>query len=177
MVTYPGENAMTLFKKIFANGWTSLTGLIGSFSALLLPVVPAIITAFAFILVDLYYGYKVSRKYGNKEFESHKLWKTINKLTEAFLLITLAAFLDKFIFLTYESLTAVRFAAGAVCTAEILSLLESFRALHPKAILSRILQKIIKSKAEKYLEVDISDIIDNKDITNDTNYKHSKKHA
>lgn len=162
---------MTLFRKIFANGWQSFTGLVGSLGALLIPVIPAAITAFSFIIVDLYYGYKVSRKYGKKEFESNKFWKTINKLTETALLIILAAFLDKYILYTYEDLIAVRIAAGAVCTAEALSLLESLRALHPKAWLSRILSKVVKSKAEKYLEVDISDIIDNKDISYDTNTK------
>ena len=171
MVINPGEQTMTLFRKIFANGWRSFTGLVGSLGTLLIPVIPAAITAFSFIIVDLYYGYKVSRKYGKKEFESNKFWKTINKLTEAALLIILAAFLDKYILYTYEDLIAVRIAAGAVCTAEALSLLESLRALHPKAWLSRILSKVVKSKAEKYLEVDISDIIDNKDISYDTNTK------
>lgn len=171
MVINPGEQTMTLFRKIFANGWQSLTGLVGSLGALFVPVIPAAITAFSFIIVDLYYGYKVSRKYGKKEFESNKFWKTINKLTEAALLIILAAFLDKYILYTYEDLVAVRIAAGAVCTAEALSLLESLRALHPKAWLSRILSKVVKSKAEKYLDVDISDIIDNKDISYDTNTK------
>lgn len=171
MVTCTGEHVMTLFKKIFANGWHSITVLGSSFAALLLPAVPAILTAFAFILADLYYGYKVSRRFGNKHFESHRLWKTINKLTEAFVLICLASFLDKFIFLTYEDLTAVRIAAGAVCTAEILSLLEALRALHPNAILSKVLAKVIKSKAEKYLDVDISDIVDKE--TNDT--RNNKK--
>lgn len=60
--------------------------------------------------------------------------------------------------MTYEELTAVRIAAGSICFAETISLLESMRALHPNAMLSKILSKIVKSKAEKYLEIDMSDL-------------------
>ena len=80
--------------------------------------------------------------------------------------------IDKYIFMTYESLTAVRIAAGSICFAETISLLESLRALHPNAHLSKILSKVIKSKAEKYLDIDLSDI----EKPNDTNFdsKHKK---
>lgn len=176
MVINPGEQTMTLIKRIFANGWQSINGGLISLAALLAPAIPAAITAFAFILVDMYYGYKVSKKYGHKEIESSKLWKTLNKFTEAGLLIILALLLDKYIFITYEELHAVRVAAGSICIAESLSLLESLRALHPKAWLSKILSKLVKSKAEKYLEIDISDIIEEqKNITNDTNTDKSSK--
>lgn len=175
MVINPGEQTMTLVKRIFANGWQSISGALVSFGALLAPAIPAAITAFAFILVDMYYGYKVSKKYGHKEIESSKIWKTINKIAEAGLLIVLACLLDRHIFMTYEELFAVRFAAGAICTAESLSLLESLRALHPKAWLSKILEKVVKSKAEKYLDVDISDIIEQNKLTDDTDTDKSSK--
>ena len=73
------------------------------------------------------------------------------------------------LFMTYEELTAVRIAAGAVCGAEIISLLESLRALHPNALISRLLAKIIKSKAEKYLDIDISEEIKELNGTSDNN--------
>lgn len=172
MVVNPGEHAMTLIKRIFSNGWQSLVGALASFGALLAPAVPAILVAITFIFVDMIYGYKVSKKYGHKEIESSKVWKTVNKFAETGILIVMALFLDKYIFMTYEDLTAVRIAAGAICTAESLSLLESLRALYPNAILSKLLSKVIKSKAEKYLEVDLTDII--KD-TNDTDTNKSCK--
>lgn len=62
--------------------------------------------------------------------------------------------------MTYETLTSAKVAAATVIVAEIISLAESFRALHPNALLSKILSRVIKSKAEKYLDVDLSDIID-----------------
>lgn len=61
--------------------------------------------------------------------------------------------------MTYETLTAAKVAASTVILAETISLIESFRALHPNALLSKILSKVIKSKAEKYLDVDLSDVI------------------
>lgn len=171
MVVNPGEQTMTLIQRIFAQGWQSVCGAVTSIAALFAPAVPAILTAFTFIVMDMHYGYKVSKKFGRKEFESNKFWKTVNKFMEAAGLIILALLLDKYIFMTYEELAAVRIAAGSVCFAETLSLLESLRALHPNAWLSKILSKVIKSKAEKYLDIDISEL----ENTNDTSIDNSNK--
>ena len=121
--------------------------------------------------MDMHYGYKVSKKFGRIQFESNKFWKTVNKFTEATMIICGALLLDKFIFMTYESLSAVRIAAGSICFAETLSLLESLRALHPNAWLSKILSKVIKSKAEKYLDIELPELKE----PNDTNIDSSKK--
>lgn len=158
MVVNPGEQTMTLIQRIFHQGWQSVCNVAASLVALFAPAVPAVLTAFTFIVIDMHYGYKVSKKFGRIQFESNKFWKTVNKFTESALLICGALLLDKFIFMTYEELTAVRIAAGSICFAETISLLESMRALHPNAMLSKILSKIVKSKAEKYLEIDMSDL-------------------
>lgn len=73
--------------------------------------------------------------------------------------------------MTYEELAAVRIAAGSICVAETISLLESLRALHPNAVLSKLLSKVIKSKAEKYLDVDMSDIIKDDNNVDSSNKK------
>ena len=164
---------MTLIQRIFAQGWQSVCTMASSLVALFAPAIPAVLTAFTFIVMDMHYGYKVSKKYGRTHFESNKFWKTVNKFTEATMIICGALLLDKFIFMTYEELAAVRIAAGAVCCAEIISLLESLRALHPNALISRILAKIIKSKAEKYLDVDISEEI--KELNDTSNNNSDKK--
>lgn len=171
MVVNPGEQTMTLIQRIFAQGWQSACSLISSMVALFAPAIPAVLTAFTFIVMDMHYGYKVSKKFGKTHFESNKFWKTVNKFTEATFIICGALLLDKYIFMTYEQLTAVRIAAGAVCGAEIISLLESLRALHPKALISRILAKIIKSKAEKYLDVDFSEIKELDDLSGNSSNK------
>lgn len=167
MVVNPGEQTMTLIQRIFHQGWQSVCNVAASLVALFAPAVPAVLTAFTFIVIDMHYGYKVSKKFGRVQFESNKFWKTVNKFTESALLICGALLLDKFIFMTYEELTAVRIAAGSICFAETISLLESMRALHPNAMLSKILSKIVKSKAEKYLEIDMSDLNTN-DSSNNT---------
>ena len=169
MVVNPGEQTMTLIQRIFNHGWQSVCTLGSSLVALFAPAIPAVLTAFTFIVMDMHYGYKVSKKFGNAHFESSKFWKTVNKFTEATLIICCALLLDKFIFMTYEDLAAVRIAAGSICFAETLSLLESLRALHPNAWLSKILSKIVKSKAEKYLDINISELEqdDNSNINSD----------
>lgn len=169
MVVNPGEQTMTLIQRIFAQGWQSVCNIAASLFTLFAPAIPAVLTAFTFIVLDMYFGYKVSKKFGKPSFESNKFWKTVNKFTEAALLITGGLLLDKYIFMTYEDLAAVRIAAGSICIAETLSLLESLRALHPKAWLSKILGKVIKSKAEKYLDIDISDL--QKDDSNNIDKK------
>lgn len=171
MVVNPGEQTMTLVQRIFNQGWQSVCNIAASLCALFAPAIPAVLTAFTFIVMDMHYGYKVSKKFGKVQFESNKFWKTVNKFTEATMIICGALLLDKFIFMTYEELAAVRIAAGSICFAETLSLLESLRALHPNAWLSRILSKVIKSKAEKYLDIELPEL----EKPNDTNIDNSNK--
>lgn len=149
-----------MVRRVCENAHQLVFGCISSIIALFAPAVHIIITVLCFIAADTYYGYKVSRKYGRKEIESKKIWSLVHKIRDVLIVITLALLVDKHLMSTYEALSSVRIAAGAICAAEAISLLESFRALHPNALLSKILSKIIKSKAEKYLEVDLSDVID-----------------
>lgn len=171
MVVNPGESTMTLIQRIFAQGWQSVCNISTSLIALFAPAIPAVLTAFTFIVMDMHYGYKVSKKFGRVQFESNKFWKTINKFTEAAMLIMGGLLLDKYIFMTYDQLAAVRIAAGSICFAETVSLLESLRALHPNAQLSKILSKIIKSKAEKYLDIELPEL----EKPNDTSIDNSNK--
>lgn len=167
------EQIMNLAKRIFANGYQSLCGWLTGIATILAPAAPLIGTAFLFIILDLIYGYKVCKKFTKcKHFESCKFWNTIEKLGFAAIMIAGFTLLDKFIFMTYADLVLAKVAAGAVCLAEIISLLESRKALKPNSIITKLFTKIIKSKAEKYLEVDITDIIEN---TDDTNIDKSSK--
>ena len=159
---------MNLIKKLFTDGQAALLGFVSGIAVLYMPAIPIVITVLIFIVTDAIFGYKVSRRCGKPHIESHKIWKTVNKFLEAFSVITLGLLIDKYITMTYEELTAVKVVAGAICLGEGISLLESFRALHPHAILSRILAKVIKSKAEKYLDVDLSDIINLETTKDDT---------
>lgn len=168
---------MNLVKRIFANGYQSIIGWLGGLATILAPSVPLIGVTFLFIILDLIYDYKVCKKFtGSKHFESGKFWNTLEKLGFAAIMIAGFTFLDKFIFMTYADLVLAKVAAGAICVAEIISLLESRKALKPNSLITKLFTKIIKSKAEKYLDVDITDILEEQNtITNDTNTDKSSK--
>jgi Holin family. len=136
--------------------------MVAGIASIFAPAVPIVLSALTFIIVDLIFGYGVSRKYGEKHFESDKFWNTIIKACITVTLIGLGTILDKFILMTYADLILAKIAAGMVITAELISILESVRALYPNAALAKILSKVIKSKAEKYLNVDLSDVITEK---------------
>lgn len=166
---------LSFLKKLNLSENQTIISVFSGMIAFITPVVPIMITVFAFIFADTYYGYKVSKLYGHK-LESRGIWKMINKITEVFTVITLGLLLDKYIFMDMETMSSVKIVAGIVCSAEALSLMEAFRALHPRSLLSKILAKVVKSKAEKYLEVDLSDVIDIKEFTDDEhNCKSSTK--
>lgn len=161
------QEIVEFIKRIFANGWQTLCGILTGLASIFAPVVPIVLTALCFIIVDLIFGYGVSRKFGSKHFESRKFWDTVIKFSITITLIGLGTIVDKFILMTYADLILAKIAAGMVIVAELISIMESVRALYPNAVLAKLLSKIIKSKAEKYLEIDMSDII--KDKENDTN--------
>ena len=158
MIHEIGEQGMLLFKKMFSSA-DKVTGcLITGLSAIFAPTYIAILAISFFIVLDAIYGYKVSRKYGFKKFESNKAWKTLNKLFEAGLLVICANKIDVYVVVSLN-LHAVEFVSGAICFVEFISLLESLSELHPKGPW-RILHNIIKAKGEKYLDVVIPDNAD-----------------
>lgn len=160
MVHNVGETAMTLIKSIFASSDRLLGCLCSGIISLFTPIYISILSVFFFVIVDWIYGYRVSKKYNRKKIESSKLWKTVNKLTEAVVLIVGAHIVDSFVVVSIN-LHAVEFMAGVICFTEFWSVLESLSELHPKGPW-RLLRKVIKAKGEKYLEVDITD----KDLQN-----------
>ena len=153
MIHQIGEQSMILLEKMFGSV-DKVTGcLLAGFTAIFAPIQVAILAVSFFIIIDAIYGYKVSRKYGFKKFESNKAWKTLNKLFEAVLLITCAHIIDTYVVVSM-ALHAVEFVSGSICFVEFVSLLESLSDLHPKGPW-KILKNIIKSKGEKYLDTNI----------------------
>ena len=115
------------------------------------------------------YGIRVSRKYNNKAIESHKLWRTGIKLIDSAIAITCAFIIDEFVLVSVDA-HAVEFIAGIISMIEFWSILESMCELYPKWAVWKILEKVIKAKGEKYLEVNLDDELPNntKDNTNTT---------
>ena len=158
MLATIAKYAPTFLKGSLSSSDRFLSSIIAGFASFFLPIQVTIIAVSAFIIVDAILGYKVSRKCGYKEVEANKIWKTINKLMSAALLICGAHTIDTFIVTSIE-LHAVEIVAGIICGTEFISWLESLKELHPRNMLVRIVEKVlgkvIKSKGERYLGMDI----------------------
>lgn len=169
MIHNIGEPIMTLFKSIFSSAERFTGCMLAGVAAYLAPLSVVIICVVSFIIVDAILGYRVSRKYGRKKFESNKVWKTINKMFEATLLVVGANAIDAHIVQSID-LHAVEFISGMICGTEFLSWLESLKELHPNSkickVIDKVLGDVIKAKGEKYLGVKI-DIDDLKPKDND----------
>lgn len=175
MIHNIGDPVMTLFKSMFSSVHKTISCIITGITGYFAPISLTVACVCLFIIIDVILGYKVSRKYGHKQVESYKLWKTINKLFEAIILIVGAHIIDVSI-VTSIDLHAVEFISGMICGTEFISWLESMKELHPDCkickVIEKILGKVIKAKGEKYLGVDI-DINDLKNTNNNDNSNNS----
>ena len=150
---------MNLARRIFASGYQSIVGWLTGIATILAPAAPLIGVSFLFIILDLIYGYKVCRQVTHQNyFESGKFWSTNEKLGFTAIMIAGFTILDKFIIMTYAYLVLAKVTEGAVWFGDIIEFLESRKALKHNSRVTRLVTKIIKSKAEKYLDVDITDI-------------------
>lgn len=159
-----------MIRTIFNNIDRLTACLYSGFAAYFAPIWLTVSLVAVFIFVDAILGYRVSRFYGKKHIESHKLWKTLTKATEATLLILGAHIIDKSI-VTSVDLHAVEFVSGTICFSEFISWLEALKTLHPNSkiikVICRIFGDVIKSKSEKYLgtQIDVEKILkEDKDV-------------
>lgn len=154
---------MSIFKNLFSSAdkftVSVLTGILSMFA----PVWVPIIAVASIMILDAIYGYNVSKKYGHTKIESRKAYKTFWKIRDAIVAICGAFTVDKFIVVSLD-LHAVEFVAGMLALIEFWSLLESMCELHPKWKIWKLLKKVIKAKGEKYLDVELNDI-----LSDDTN--------
>lgn len=149
-----GEHTMSIFKNMFSSADKCLASMIAGTLSLFAPIQIPIIAVGILVILDAIYGYKVSRKYGHKQIESHKAWKTIWKTRDAAVAITSASVIDRLILPSID-LHAVEIIAGMIALVEFWSLLESFSDLYPQWKIWKLLQKVIKKKGEKYLDISL----------------------
>lgn len=152
------EPIMSIFKSIFSSTEKLVTGVVTGLLSIFAPVYIPIIVVASIMIVDAIYGYKVSRKYGYKQIESRKAYKTFWKIRDLIVAVCGAFTIDKFI-VTSLDLHAVEFVAGLIALIEFWSLLESMCDLHPKWKVWKVLKKVIKAKGEKYLDVKLDDVL------------------
>lgn len=154
---------MTIFQNMFSSIEKFSASIIAGTVSLFAPVYMPILALISLMGLDAVYGYKVSRKYGHKKIESHKLWKTIWKMRDGITAICGAHIIDKLIIKSID-LHAVEFTAGAIAMVEFWSLLESMCELHPEWKIWSILKKVLKAKGEKYFDVNLD-----KEFSDDSN--------
>lgn len=128
------------------------TGIVGWFSSYFAPIWSTITVMCLFILVDAFFGTKVSLSKGNK-LESRRLRNTVGKLGNAVLVITCCHLMDTEVITSIEMHLVEAF-AGIVCGVELWSIIESLQTLDPTGPW-RIFSKFIKTKGEKYLDITI----------------------
>ena len=153
--------SLNILDKLIGSTPKFKSAIVSAFISFFAPLYIVLCATYFFIILDWIYGYRVSRKYGHKKIKSSKLKDTVTKLTETTLLISSAHIFDTYIIPTVD-LHAVEVVAGMVCLVEFWSVLESFCDLYPKWKLWKILSRVIQSKGEKYLEVELDDILTTK---------------
>jgi phage-related holin len=120
--------------------------------AYLSPVFESVLACLVLILIDAYYGYRVSCKYGVKEIDSSKIRKTLRKLVEAVIGISCAHMVDASIIVSFDAhLTEI--VSGVIAGTESLSILESLIELDPAGPWGR-LKCILRAKGQKYSDIE-----------------------
>lgn len=142
-------STISMLKAAFASGYKGLLTTISSILLIFVPIKAIFFIVGGLIIYDAINGYLVSRKCGQPKIESNKLWKTILKLKNAFVLIGATYLFETFIIQT-PIFHLTQIVSGIVCGTEIISLMESYCELNKDKRLTRILLKIVKAKGEKY---------------------------
>lgn len=152
---------LTSAEKFFAG---CITGIVAFFA----PLWATMLAVLFFIGIDAFLAYRVSNKLGHIKFQSRKLWKTINKIGEAMLLIIGAHIIDTTV-ITSINLHLVEIVSGIICGTELISWLESLTALRPKSLILKVIRTvfgdIIMDKSEKYLgkQMELDELIKDTD--------------
>lgn len=155
---FDGFSAGTLAGKIAIGAGTIL-------ASFYTPILPLLVTCFAFTATDMFYGIKVALK-NKKKLESHKNWSgTIIKLLDELTIISLARLLeysvlgeDTGVFVLTSGATII------IALTELWSILENLNTLNPHGPW-KALGKFLKKKGEDYIGTEI----DLKDDNNDSN--------
>lgn len=123
------------------------------------PIMPLLVTCFAFTAFDMFYGIKVACK-NHKKLESHKSWSgTLVKLLDEWVIISLARLLewsvlgdDQGVFVLTGGATVI------IALTELWSILENLNTLNPQGPW-KALGKFLKKKGEDYIgtELEIND--------------------
>ena len=123
------------------------------------PIVPLIVTCFAFTVTDMFYGIKIAYK-KKRKIESGKNWSgTLVKILDELTILSLARLLE---FSVFGAETEVSVLTGGITViialTELWSIIENLNTLNPNGPW-KALGKFLKQKGEDYIgtEIDLSD--------------------
>lgn len=125
-------------------------------SGFFVPIQFCILFVFCMILLDMYYGIKVSVKLKLK-IESSKSWNgTIRKMRDTFLLLCSIRGMEYFIINTWlDTKMLTCSTALLISLTEIWSVLENLNTLDPNGPW-KLVSKFLRKKGEEYTGIDIS---------------------
>lgn len=157
LLTTQGVSTMNYFKELTNDGVSKfisciLTGTISWIGGSFAPIWIVLLILGMIIFTDAFLGCKVAMKKGIK-CESRKFWKTLRKIGWAGAIVWFANAIDVNILISFNA-HLVEFFAGIIAGVELWSILENLSTLYPDGPW-RILNKFLKSKGEKYLDITI----------------------
>lgn len=152
-----GVSSMNYFKELFNDGPAKfisclLTGAFSWVAGSFAPLWTVLFILLLIILVDAYLGSKIAFK-NQKKFESRRLWKTLHKFGWCSAIIWFANQIDVSILVSIDA-HLVEFFAGLIAGVELWSVIENLATLYPDGPW-KLLNKFIRKKGEKYLDITI----------------------
>lgn len=146
----------TLIKWLFALSAGSM--------ALIVPNVPYILIAFAFILADCISAYRLARRVkktgkGKAKVQSNKLWKAFLTTLASATAIVLAFSIEKHILVMYKDLYMANWTAVVICAIQLWSILENESSCNTSKW-AAVLQKFLVDKAERHFDIDLSGLME-----------------
>lgn len=149
-----------IFSKLTQYAVSILGGLLLAFETSLNYLIPCFLS----IALDVFTAWMLSRRVHRKypencdgKFKSEYKWRVMITLGVMFVVVILAAYVDQLIFRDSED-TAVRWTMGAFLFYELYSCLENWSSENDNPF-ARALQRIMVNKAERHLDVPLSDIL------------------
>lgn len=152
-----GVSSMNYFKELFSDGPAKfisclITGTFSWVAGSFTPLWTVLFILLLIILVDAYLGGKIAFK-NQKKFESRRLWKTLRKFGWCGVIIWFANQIDANILASIDA-HLVEFFAGLIAGVELWSVIENLATLYPDGPW-KLLNKFIRKKGEKYLDITI----------------------
>jgi hypothetical protein len=142
-----------------------LLAILSGSMALIMPNVPFILIAFAFILADCISAYRLARRVKKKtgksraKMQSNKLWKAFLTTLASATSIVLAFSIEKHILVMYTDLHLANWTAIVICAIQLWSILENESSCNGSKW-AVVAQKFMVDKAERHFDIDLSHLIE-----------------